>query len=543
MPLPLAVGSLTLAASKQALVQAAASVSSYEVGVASTTAATAYVLARLAWNRIPSWIKDDVSFQNLIRNEKGRLVEPNTGADAADNMSNTLTSIVEKVHLLLQSAGHRLQNFHDDDVPVPNLYASLILYMQLAAQLNRRFPGRLIHMYNNTDPSATGETFVVDKRELREAFQWAMWAYEPKLETLQSNFGTEFAVKQHTTSAPARPCNVGHFVAISKSRKLVVVGVKGTSTLEDLLTDCCGRSIPYIHNISSEPAIEVSAERPDIVGVSDEEIEVTSGHERIWMQANGDHEVRCHEGILLSATKLANDVAGLVENYVVRNRYRCVVCGHSLGAGAASLLAVVLRSRFPTLAQNDAALQVYAFAPPPVLDLDSALLASPYVLSIVNNADIVPRCSLANLLVFLEFLRLVNQKVEERGLHLMQPFATAALIRKVLKGADDDDLLMTAEEVEQARNAAYKKIHLQHPVSVVSPCHQHLKSRFLTQPRRTTCTSRAVSWFCWSVPLVHTWTWQRHLLDVRKRLLDLAFCTRTAPPKCCGSLISMASIF
>jgi len=41
----------------------------------------------------------------------------------------------------------------------------------------------------------------------------------------------------------------------------------------------------------------------------------------------------------------------------LHQEYKLVITGHSLGAGTASLLAILLRNSFPTL-------QCYAFSPP-----------------------------------------------------------------------------------------------------------------------------------------------------------------------------------
>eukprot|EP00581_Thalassiosira_minuscula_P016107 CAMPEP_0183728122 /NCGR_PEP_ID=MMETSP0737-20130205/27160_1 /TAXON_ID=385413 /ORGANISM="Thalassiosira miniscula, Strain CCMP1093" /LENGTH=97 /DNA_ID=CAMNT_0025959959 /DNA_START=44 /DNA_END=334 /DNA_ORIENTATION=+ len=37
------------------------------------------------------------------------------------------------------------------------------------------------------------------------------------------------------------PGRVGYFVAVSHTHQTLLIGIKGTSTLEELLTDCCGR--------------------------------------------------------------------------------------------------------------------------------------------------------------------------------------------------------------------------------------------------------------------------------------------------------------
>lgn len=39
------------------------------------------------------------------------------------------------------------------------------------------------------------------------------------------------------------PGRVGYFVAVSRAKRTLLIGMKGTSTLEELLTDCCGRAV------------------------------------------------------------------------------------------------------------------------------------------------------------------------------------------------------------------------------------------------------------------------------------------------------------
>jgi len=39
------------------------------------------------------------------------------------------------------------------------------------------------------------------------------------------------------------PGRVGYYVAVSQSENTLLIGIKGTSTLEELLTDCCGRAV------------------------------------------------------------------------------------------------------------------------------------------------------------------------------------------------------------------------------------------------------------------------------------------------------------
>uniref|UniRef100_S4RFE3 sn-1-specific diacylglycerol lipase n=1 Tax=Petromyzon marinus TaxID=7757 RepID=S4RFE3_PETMA len=75
----------------------------------------------------------------------------------------------------------------------------------------------------------------------------------------------------------------------------------------------------------------------------------------------------------------------------VGQEYRVVVTGHSLGAGTAAILALLLKPSYPSL-------RCYAFSPPGGL-LSEALSkhAQQFIISVVLGLDLVPRLSLANM--------------------------------------------------------------------------------------------------------------------------------------------------
>jgi pimeloyl-ACP methyl ester carboxylesterase len=255
------------------------------------------------------------------------------------------------------------------------------------------------------------------------------------------------------------------------------------------LTDCCGQAVSYNGRDGFASAnydemfharVEVRAAIPnEILTSNDGHVEVISGHERIWMEAHNDdngNDIRCHQGILICAVRLVNTIQSIVKSHVVDDEYRLLLCGHSLGAGVASLVAMVLRSRLPTLSDTKGInkMRVVAFAPPPVLDHDSAVASSLYTTTIVNNSDIIPRSSLANLGIFLEFLREVSSRLQEKGLAPTNPLTTAAFIRKISSDvANEDDLLMTLEEVQ----IALEKAH--HCIEIRNPDHLYIPGRVL----------------------------------------------------------------
>jgi Lipase (class 3) len=135
-----------------------------------------------------------------------------------------------------------------------------------------------------------------------------------------------------------------------------------------------------------------------------------------------------------------------------------LLCGHSLGAGVASLLAILLRSRFPWLQQNES-LHVYSFACPPVLDFDAAIACAPFCTTIVNNSDVIPRSSLANLRSLVYLLNSVHGAMEEQGLSPIGPSSVMALLRHLSQGTHGD-LLMTEDLVNEAMDAAQDRVGL-----------------------------------------------------------------------------------
>ena len=96
---------------------------------------------------------------------------------------------------------------------------------------------------------------------------------------------------------------------------------------------------------------------------------------------------------------------------------------------------MIIRAQFPDLEEER--LQVYAFAPPPVLDHDSAIAAAPFVTSIVHNADMIPRCSLFNLAITLRGLKCIHEKLRERGLNPTGPKTTTRFIKHLFSSVSD----------------------------------------------------------------------------------------------------------
>ncbi|XP_051968323.1 diacylglycerol lipase-beta-like [Xyrauchen texanus] len=147
------------------------------------------------------------------------------------------------------------------------------------------------------------------------------------------------------------------FVALDHKREAVLVAVRGTLSLKDVLTD-----------------LSAECENLSVEGMSG----TCYAHKGISQAANYIYKKLVNDGILSQAFNIAPE-------------YKLVITGHSLGAGTASLLAVLLRSTHPTL-------ECYAFSPPGGL-MSKALAdySKQFVISVVLGKDLVPRLSIPNM--------------------------------------------------------------------------------------------------------------------------------------------------
>jgi pimeloyl-ACP methyl ester carboxylesterase len=382
------------------------------------------IALREVWNFIPAWLKRQIPYV-------GRKYSKQAGKEDPDDMTS-IVSISAKLQALMKTVQERL----DSRVQLPeNSQPAFLALLKLNSQLRQEFGENRDARYDSA-----GEV-VQDPKEvmegLDEAFEFADWAYDelPDEKTLKEAFEElGFYLLRHDKIA--LPGSVSHYVAISKERKLAVIGVKGTSTFEDLLTDMCGQAVSH------------ELEGPFVPG--------------------GPTEIRCHEGVILASRRLADDLTTLLEEFILPRGYSVLLTGHSLGAGVACLCSLILRSRFPSLLNDSdgTILKVLAFASPPVLDYDAALASKPFVTVIVNNSDMIPRSSLSNLLVTAEFIKSVGKKLEEKGLTPKDLKSTAAFMQ-MLKG--DDEMFMDVEEIREEMNAINDRTELRDPDHLYCP--------------------------------------------------------------------------
>eukprot|EP00546_Thalassionema_frauenfeldii_P020018 CAMPEP_0178901346 /NCGR_PEP_ID=MMETSP0786-20121207/3969_1 /TAXON_ID=186022 /ORGANISM="Thalassionema frauenfeldii, Strain CCMP 1798" /LENGTH=347 /DNA_ID=CAMNT_0020572433 /DNA_START=468 /DNA_END=1511 /DNA_ORIENTATION=- len=218
--------------------------------------------------------------------------------------------------------------------------------------------------------------------ELDQLFEYADWAYyaqDGQIVTTDNNNSNNnnndattktldqaLSEQGYTTLVrsdnPGLPGYVSHYVALNVKERTVLISIKGT--------DACAAPIP-----------------------------VTLGEEKDAMH--------CHEGIWLSSQRLYRDLYELMQEWILPTQYKVILTGHSLGAGVASLVGLLLKQKWPSLP-----LHVYAFAPPPMVDRYGSLSCQDYVTTVVNQWDIIPRASLSNVQALLAYLQSLQEQME-----------------------------------------------------------------------------------------------------------------------------------
>jgi len=497
MPGPLApvaifVGPGAVAAAKHLAVRAATS-----PGVTSATLTS--VLFYWAFQKLPDWVKEDISFKNLLKNREDLSKEQFVG----------LLSVVDKLQNIAS-------NIKELDTDIPQLHAALLAFIQLSGQ------NKLQQLdFHRPVGNTRGETTVKEDREdlsacsssttstnanrsssristtitrdsiyesagnaldlstlrsseIQNALKMATFAYYEDSKMLTEKLHEIDYTMLHHKLIGIRPGRVAHYIAVSPIKKQVVIGLRGTSTLGDLMTDCCGHAVPLKDNdsIGDKVRVEIKAAVPNIVmmGSQEDTMEVISGHERIVLEDHdddGDNFIRCHEGILISARNVLEEIESTLRP-LIECDYRVVLCGHSLGAGTAVLVATLLRSKYPELFLKSGQIHAYAFGAPPVLDHDSAIAACSYCTSIVNNADLISRLNICNLAVSLACLRKIQDKLAENQMSPTGPVTSVTFLNKIAEGTGGTPL-MTLSELDETISEAHDNLALRKPEHLFVP--------------------------------------------------------------------------
>lgn len=158
------------------------------------------------------------------------------------------------------------------------------------------------------------------------------------------------------------------FIVLADSKtKSIVITIRGSASLMDLVTDLSLDEEIFSVDVDADPILR-----------KDEDLE-----------AKGE-EVRVHRGMLRSARyvletlreyNILGDLTAMFPDYNI------VVCGHSLGAGVATLLTLLLKQTYESI-------QCFSFSPPGCVISENGLKeTNQHVFSIIVGDDIVPRMS------------------------------------------------------------------------------------------------------------------------------------------------------
>lgn len=424
------------------------------------------LLARDVWRMIPPWAKPGLitravaDTKRLIGMSSAENIEAISGSEKSngdnDNITNFAT-LTAKMNKVVEIARRRLP---EDKFGTVNVQASFLALLNILQQEKEQDP----QLRDNKFASCSipdQEERVASSIVMSELADWmdlADAAYNelPNDETLQDYLKDRgYQLLKHSTNV--LPGTLGHYVALDQNSDTALIAIKGTSNLEDMITDLLGA------------ATEFDLDGPFWKDDS-------NGAESI----NATTKIRAHEGVLLSSRRLAEDLRPLVERLLLPQGYKIVVIGHSLGAAAAALLAVLLQSQLPELQGK---IYVYAFASPPSLDLASARACKPFCTTIVNNADAIPRCNAGPMLVTMEVLKAVQDRLLSRqssgsedvppeklsSWRLAWQYLRASMRRRRRKkkkdtGTDEEDdndeegCLMTPDELSQVFDDALEAV-------------------------------------------------------------------------------------
>lgn len=414
--------------------------------IGATQIALAALLLRDAWRSTPAWVKPRIARYRtrVVRSIRARFTKNAKVSDAGmeedlddiTDFSNFATKIqdlinVAKVKLDLEDGDTGKEGEGRDDF---NVRASLLALLKLLGQIKSRSASARDQIYRSSGSAVPAEVL----EGMDHLFELADLAYDEHkdgdIKQVLKGMGYDL-IKHDTTAIPGY---LGYYVALNtdpSKGKTAIIGVKGTSTLEDLFTDSCASAVSYT---LAKPFYE-----------------------------GGGNSLRCHEGVFISSERLAKDILPLVQNLLIPSGYRIVITGHSLGAGCASLLGLLLRTSIPSL-QDSNNLKVWAFASPPVLDIDSARACSPFVTTVVNNCDVVTRSNISPLAVTVSLMRAVNKRLQEQGLGMSDFQSTLAFLNKIREGTAGE-MLMSADEVVSEINSALEREDLKDPDHLYVP--------------------------------------------------------------------------
>eukprot|EP01125_Pyxidicula_operculata_P020779 TRINITY_DN777_c0_g1_i1.p1 TRINITY_DN777_c0_g1~~TRINITY_DN777_c0_g1_i1.p1 ORF type:complete len:411 (+),score=75.28 TRINITY_DN777_c0_g1_i1:371-1603(+) len=148
----------------------------------------------------------------------------------------------------------------------------------------------------------------------------------------------------------------GYYIILDHRLKSIVLAIRGTFHIDDVLTDLIASYVDFVD---------------DDKGVKGE----------------------AHDGIAQAAQTVVSILEESLKKQLEKYPdYGIMVVGHSLGAGTAALLSILLKKKHPNFP-----LRCFSFAPPPVVSYNLAKECESYVHSYIFQNDVISRLSLGSL--------------------------------------------------------------------------------------------------------------------------------------------------
>ena len=302
---------------------------------------------------------------------------------SASVISERLNAVIEK-----------LQQKTKSDVDIGELQTALALMIRFVTTNPSFIQLKLKNMeefMSENEKAANDEIAML----LSPWLDLANLAYEEETKSVEAKLSElGYTLINHSKDVDATI--VGHYLAFHPKKKEFLIGVKGTSSMEDVMTDVLAVTIPH-KCLPHDPFTKSG---------------LGSGFDLFTKSEEGT-KIGAHEGILAAALNLKEKIAPFVENLFIPLGYDVKIVGHSLGAGVSSLLAILLRAQF---VQLHGRLHAYCFATPPVLDIGSAKKAREFVTTVANRSDCVVRMSLGNAEVLIRTLEALHPIMEREGM-------------------------------------------------------------------------------------------------------------------------------
>ncbi|BDA50747.1 Sn1-specific diacylglycerol lipase alpha [Coccomyxa sp. Obi] len=251
--------------------------------------------------------------------------------------------------------------------------------------------------------------------------------------------------------ANAALAHLPYLIALDHQSRSVVVALRGTTSVEDIITDSV--AVPVRLDPEWLPEKLRAADgsggqlfaHAGIKAAADAVLQDMEDNRVLGALLRGDYgdmsktaaeEVLAKDAGESQQAKRQHYVAALMQRKLDCRDWRLVLTGHSLGAGAAALMALHLSGRFPNV-------HCWALSPPGgLMSTNLSRLVEPFVTSVVVGKDVVPRVSVVNL------GRLIDQMVTSLALcKLNKSDAFLRGLTKRMRHEHTDDLFWRYSEV------------------------------------------------------------------------------------------------